>query len=67
MLTKMIKRGFIPMLVLSLWWPSPVGYYILLGFAVCLGAIWIVRASSAGKSFGDAGHAMVPSKVKYEN
>lgn len=67
MLTKMIKQGFIPMLVLALWWPSPVGYYILLGFAVCLGAIWIVQASSAGTYFGDAGHAMVPSKVKYEN
>jgi hypothetical protein len=67
MVTKMIKRVFIPMLVLALWWPSPVGYYILLGCAVCLGAIWIVQASGADKYLRDAGHAMVLSKVKYEN
>ena len=67
MLTRMMKRGFVPMLVLALWWPSPVGYYILLGFAVCMGAIWAVQASSAAKYFREAGYATVPRKVKYEN
>ena len=51
MLTEMMKRCFIPMLLLALWWPSPVGHYILLGFAVCIGAIWAVQASGAGKYF----------------
>jgi hypothetical protein len=67
MLTRMMKRGFIPMLLLALWWPSPVGYYILLGFAVCMGVIWAVQASRTGKYFGEAGYATVPRKVKYEN
>ena len=67
MLTRMMKRGFIPMLVLALWWPSPGGYYILLGFAVCMGAIWAVQASRAGKYFREPGYATVPPKVKYEN
>lgn len=67
MLTRMMKRGFIPMLLLALLWPSPVGYYILLGFAVCMGAIWAVQASSAGKYIREAGYATVPRKVKYEN
>ena len=68
MLTRMMKRGFIPMLLLALWWPSPVGYAILLGFAVCMGAIWAVQTSRVGEHFlGEAGYATVPYKVKYEN
>ena len=68
MLTRMMKRGFIPMLLLAVLWPSPLGYYILLGFAVCMGVIWAVPAGSAGKKyFREAGYATVPSKVKYEN
>jgi hypothetical protein len=63
----MIKRAFIPMLLLALWWPSPVGYYILLGFAVCMGAIWGIQAIRAGNYFGEAHYATVPRKVKYEN
>ena len=67
MLTRMLKRGFIPMLLLAVWWPSPVGYYILLGFAVCVGAMWAVQATPAGKHLWQAGCATVPCKVKYEN
>ena len=55
------------MLLLAVLWPSPVGYYILLGFAVCMGVIWAVQAGSAGKYFGEAGYATLPRKVKYEN
>ena len=67
MLTRMMKWGFIPMLLLAVLWPSPVGYYILLGFAVCMGVVWAVPAGSAGKYFREAGYATVPRKVKYEN
>jgi hypothetical protein len=67
MLTRIMKRGFVPMLLLALWWPSPVGYTILLGFAVCMGAIWALQSSRAGKYFGEAGYATVPREVKYEN
>lgn len=55
------------MLLLALWWPSPVGYYILLGFAVCMGAIWAAQAGGAGKYFREAAYATVPRNVKYEN
>ena len=68
MLTKIMKRGFIPVLLLALLWPSPAGgYLILLGFAVCAGAIWGAQASRAGKYFWEAGYTMVSRKVKYEN
>jgi hypothetical protein len=70
MLTKNSKWVFITVLLLgllALLWPSSTGYLILLGSAACVGAIWGAHASSAGKYFGEAGHAMVPSKVKYEN
>jgi hypothetical protein len=63
----MMKWGFIPMLLLALLWPLPVGYYILLGFTVCMGVIWALPAGSAGKYFTEAGYARAPSKVKYEN
>ena len=67
MLTRMMKRAYIPMLLLALCWPSPVGYYVLVGFAVCMGAILAIQASRAGKYFGEAGYATVPRKVKCEN
>jgi hypothetical protein len=66
MLTRMMKLVFIPMLVLALWWPSPVGY-VLLGFAVCMATIWAVQWSRTGKYFGEASYATVPRMVKYEN
>lgn len=66
MLSKIMKWGFVPMSLLALWWPSPVGYAILLGFAVCM-AIWTIQTSRTGKYFGEAGYATVPCKVKNEN
>jgi len=67
MFTEMMKWVFIPVLLLALLWPSSAGYLILLGSAVCAGAIWGARVSRAGKYFGEAGYATVPHKVKYEN
>jgi len=67
MLTKIMKRGFIPVLLLALLLPSPAGYLILVGFAACAWAIWGAQASRAGEYFWEAGYTTVSRKVKYEN
>ncbi|MBZ5544863.1 MAG: hypothetical protein LAO07_14480 [Acidobacteriia bacterium] len=70
MLTRIMRRGFIPVLLLvflALLWPSPPGYKILLAFAVCVGAMLGFQAGRAGRHFGEAERATVPYKVKYEN
>ena len=70
MLTKMMKWGFIPMLLLMLWallWPLSADYLILLASAVCVGAMFGFRAGRAEKDFWDIGRAVVSCKVKYEN
>jgi hypothetical protein len=70
MLTRMMRRYFIPVLLLmllALLWPSSAGYLILLGSAVCVGAMLGFQAGRTGKHFGEAGHATIPYKVKYEN
>ena len=52
MLTKMMKWVSIAALLLALLWPSSVGYpMLLLGFALCAGAILAAQASRAGKHF----------------
>lgn len=66
MLTRTIKRSFIPVLLLAFLWPSPAGYYILLGFAICLAAIWVLQASHS-KYLPQAAYTTVSRKVKYEN
>lgn len=55
------------LLALLLLWPSPPSDKILLGFAVCVGAMVGFQAGRAGKHSAEAGHATVPYKVKYEN
>ena len=55
------------LLALLLLWPSPPINKILLGFAVCGGAMLGFQAGRAGKHEGEAGHATAPYKVKYEN
>ncbi|MGD1100970.1 MAG: hypothetical protein ABSA59_02795, partial [Terriglobia bacterium] len=52
---------------MALFWPSYAGFLMLLGSAVCVGAIWGAHANGAGKYFGEAGYATVPLKVKDEN
>jgi len=67
MLTETMRRDFIPVLLLGLLvllWPWSAGYLILLGCAVCVGAIWGAHASSAGKYFRGAGYATVPGTVE---
>lgn len=67
MLAKIMRRGFIPVLILALLWPSSAGYLILLGFAACAGAIWGAQASRPGKDVWEPGYATASRRVKYEN
>jgi hypothetical protein len=67
MLTKTMTWGFIPMLVLALCWPLPIGYYILLGFTVCVGAMWATQASRGSRYIRATSFTKCPRKVKYEN
>ena len=67
MSTKMMNWVFIAVLILALLWPSSAGYLILLGSAVCVGAIWGAHASRTGKHLWGAGHEMAAHKVKFEN
>jgi hypothetical protein len=70
MLTNIMRRGFIPVFLLAplaLFWPSYAGYLILLGSAVCAGAIWGAPTRGAGKYFTEADYATVPHPMKYED
>jgi hypothetical protein len=66
MLTRIIDRVFLPVLLLALLWPMPAGYYIRLGIAVCVAAIWALQATRS-RYLRQSAYAPVPSKVKYEN
>ena len=67
MRTKILKWVAITALVLAATWPSPTGYYVLLGFGACVATIWALRANRVSKWFLESGSATVPRKVKYEN
>jgi hypothetical protein len=70
MLTRIMKWGFIPMLLLVPWallWPLSAGYLTLLTSAVCVGALLGFNAGRAEKHFLETGRAVVSCKVKYEN
>ena len=68
MLPKIMKWAFIAALLLAVLLPSSVGYpMLLLGFALCAGAILAAQASHSGKTFWAAAHTAVSSEVKYEN
>ena len=72
MLTKIMKwvsiAASLLALVLALLWPSSASYPILLlGFAVCAGAILAAQASRAGKYLWEAGYTMVSHEVNYED
>ena len=68
MLTKIMKWISISLLVMTVLWPSPAGYEILLAaLAVCAGAILAAQTGRAGKHFWEAGHARVSREVNYEN
>ncbi len=67
MLTKIMKWVSIALLLLALLWPSSAGYQILLGFAVCAGAILAAQASRAGKYPWEAGYTVVSREVNRED
>jgi hypothetical protein len=51
---------------LALLWPTPAGYYVRLGVAVCVAAIWALQASRS-KYLRQVAHTTASPKVKYEN
>lgn len=53
-------------LLLMLLWPTPAGYYVWLGLAVCVPAIWAVEARRS-KYLRKVAYVPVFPKVKYEN
>jgi hypothetical protein len=68
MFVRIMKWICIAALLLALLWPSSAGYRILLmGFAVCAGAILAAQARRAGKYFWKHGYAIVSPEVEYEN
>ena len=66
MLTRIMKRLFMPVLLLVLLWPTPASYYVWLGLAVCVPAIWAVQARRS-KYLRKVAYVPVSPKVKYEN
>jgi hypothetical protein len=67
MRTKILKWLAITVLVLAMTRPSPTGYYVLLGFGVCVLAIWTVQASRTSKHLQEAAYTTASPKVKFEN
>ena len=67
MSTKIMRWVFISVLVLTLLWPSSAGHLVLLGSAVCAAAMLGFQTGRAGKRSGEAGHATVTYKEKFEN
>jgi hypothetical protein len=66
MLTRIMKRVLMPVLLLALLWPTPAGYYVRLGVAVCVAAIWALQVNRS-KYLRQAAYTTASPKVKYEN
>jgi len=66
MLTTILKWIFMLVLLLVLLWPTPAGYYVRLGLAVCVAAIWVLQARRS-KYLRKAAYMPASPKVKYEN
>ena len=66
MLTTIMKWIFMLVLLLVLLWPTPSNYYVWLGLAVCVPAIWVVQARRS-KYLRKAAYMPASPKVKYEN
>jgi hypothetical protein len=66
MLTRIMKQVFMPVLLLALLWPTPAGYYVRLGVAAWVAAIWALKASRS-KYLRQVAHTTASPKVKYEN
>jgi len=66
MLTIIMKSIFMLVLLLVLLRPTPASYYVWLGLAVCVPAIWVVQARR-NKHLRKAAYISASPKVKYEN
>jgi hypothetical protein len=67
MRTKIMKWLAITALVLAATWPSPMAYYVLLGFSACVVAFWTVQRKRTDKHLQNPAYATASPKVKYEN
>ncbi len=65
MLTRLIKRFFVPVLLLVLLWPTPTDYYVRLGLAVCVAVMW-ARQARQNKYLRQAAYVPTSPKVRYE-
>jgi len=66
MLTRLIKRFYMPVLLVVLLWPTPGGYYVRLGLAVCVAVIWVLQTRRT-KYPQKALSRPATAKVKYED
>jgi hypothetical protein len=66
MFTRILKQVFMPVLLLALLWPTPAGYYVRLGVAGFVAAIWALQASRS-RYHRQAAYATASPKAKYEN
>jgi hypothetical protein len=66
MLTTIMKWIFMLVLLLVLLRPTPASYYLWLGLAVCVPAIWAVEARRS-KYLRKVAYVPVSPKAKYEN
>ena len=66
MLTTIMKWIFMLALLLVLLRPTPASYYVWVGLAVCVPAIWVVQARR-NKYRRQAAYISASPKVKYEN
>jgi hypothetical protein len=67
MRTRILQWLAITALVLAATWPSPMAYYVLLGFSACVVAFWTVQGKRTGKRPQKPAYATASPKVKYEN
>ncbi|MGD0126777.1 MAG: hypothetical protein ABSF46_15550 [Terriglobia bacterium] len=66
MLTRLITRVYMPVLLVVLLWPTPGGYYVRLGLAVCVAVIWVLQTRQT-KYPPKAAYVPASPKVKYED
>jgi len=55
-----------PVLLVVLLWPTPGGYYVRLGLAVCVAVIWVLQTRQT-KYPPKAAYVPASPKVKYED
>jgi hypothetical protein len=67
MRTKIMKWLAITVLVLAATWPSPMAYYVLLGFSACVVALWTIQSKRASKRIQKPAYVTASPKVKFEN